>query len=657
MKLYNFLNHKNKGFSIIEILIAMGVLAIAVSSVGIFAAVSSRTVSLSDKQVDASLHVQEYLNALRIMKQDSWREITDATGGGDKSIVFANNRYSIVNGETTYDDDITIGMTVAYAYRDASGNIVSSGGTLDLHTRQVVVTANWTAYNQSRFVDSTVYFSDWNLATLTQTTSTDFNSGTKTNVEVTNLSGGEVRLQSYSWCTPTNGFSLLPRAMPSGVTGVSTITIGDNNNAYLGYTSSGTSNTTLQRYSITDATAPAFPSIALATGITATSVRQTAKSGNYLYVAKSSTGSSGVNSYEMLILDATTLAQVGYYQLSGTNSAIGVKVSGNYAYLLFANNTIRVIDVTTKTGSRPEVDNITLAANGTNIEIVGNNLFVGIAGAGIELQIINIANPANIFVIGTADVSASTVNTIGVSANGNRVIIGGPSYAGGAEIYIVDTTLKTGARPTLGTYELGNGNVRDVVLQDNYMILINTSATGINNYEVVDISNVAAPTRCGQIASNSIGNVNLVSAEPWTSPSGVRYIILANQNTSNAIAIIRGPGVSGSSYASSGDFTSSITDTGTTSSEVYYVDIDATVPINTTLRLQYKIGNTSNLSGAIWQGPGGTAATYYNLVNGTNRIELPASTLARYVSYKAFFTTSNSTVTPVVNSVSFVFQK
>jgi len=103
-----------------------------------------------------------------------------------------------------------------------------------------------------------------------------------------------------------------------------------------------------------------------------------------------------------------------------------------------------------------------------------------------------------------------------------------------------------------------------------------------------------------------------------------------------------------SGYATLGDFTSSTKDsnpavTGTSTWET--LSWNATVPANTTLKFQVAASN-SQFGPFNFVGPGGTAATFFTI--GSSLAQFNA---LRYLQYKAFFTSTDSTVTPTLNDV------
>ncbi|HEV7473379.1 MAG TPA: carboxypeptidase regulatory-like domain-containing protein [Pyrinomonadaceae bacterium] len=109
-------------------------------------------------------------------------------------------------------------------------------------------------------------------------------------------------------------------------------------------------------------------------------------------------------------------------------------------------------------------------------------------------------------------------------------------------------------------------------------------------------------------------------------------------------------------FAASGDIASGVKDSNPAPPSVTRwntLSWTATVPANTTLRFQ--IAGSNNLGGPFnFIGPDGTAGTFfttspstiYNLVNGN-----------RYLKYKAFFTTTDTAVTPTVTDVTVCYNQ
>jgi hypothetical protein len=100
------------------------------------------------------------------------------------------------------------------------------------------------------------------------------------------------------------------------------------------------------------------------------------------------------------------------------------------------------------------------------------------------------------------------------------------------------------------------------------------------------------------------------------------------------------------SYIPSGQFVSSVKDSGGGAVTWNTLSWTATVPANSTLKFQVAASNSS--SGPFnFAGPDGTSATYFT----TSGASLGQFSGMRYLQYQAFFTTTDATVTPSLHDV------
>ena len=110
----------------------------------------------------------------------------------------------------------TISVTITDAERDSNGAIVSSGGSVDESTKKIVTSVSWINPLTSA-VSATSFFTRNKNASYTETLDSQFNNGTLDNVQVTNVSGGEVKLinnNKAKWCSPA--FSTSTIDLPDG---------------------------------------------------------------------------------------------------------------------------------------------------------------------------------------------------------------------------------------------------------------------------------------------------------------------------------------------------------------------------------------------------------------------------------------------------------
>src|SRR3989344_1703741 len=168
-----------KGLSIIELLIAIGLtsLILPVLVAGFFIV---RSNSLHQNQrLHAISYLREAVEAVRIVRDNSWESIS--VNGIYYPVATASSWMLSSGSEIINPYNLTRQIEINDTYRDSSGLIVESGGTLDPSTKKITVTVSWSTPILSS-VSSTLYLTRYHDNTsLIQSTVSDFNAGTTTN--------------------------------------------------------------------------------------------------------------------------------------------------------------------------------------------------------------------------------------------------------------------------------------------------------------------------------------------------------------------------------------------------------------------------------------------------------------------------------------------
>ncbi|MDD5252123.1 MAG: hypothetical protein PHT12_05850 [Patescibacteria group bacterium] len=175
---------KCAAFSIVEALISVAIFGVLAAgtivvmfgplAAGADTAERSRAVFLAEEGVEAA----------RAIRNDSWNSLAVGAHGIRK-----NPRWEFfgANDQTTEGANVfTRVVTVEAVNRSGAlcdGDIVTSGGCLDLRTRKVISTVSWnSAFGiPVKMVESTTYLANWNVYDWRQSTDTDWNAGTLTN--------------------------------------------------------------------------------------------------------------------------------------------------------------------------------------------------------------------------------------------------------------------------------------------------------------------------------------------------------------------------------------------------------------------------------------------------------------------------------------------
>lgn len=638
-----------KGQSLVELLIAIGLATLILPALmtGLSAGRGGR--AQQEQRLEASSYLRETQEAVRSIAQRGWVNIQT---NGTYHPIISNGKFVFSPGTKT-TDGFLVSVVVSDTYRDSSGVIVSIPGVIDPSTKKVVTTVSWnTPYISS--VNATSYYTRYKNDITSDTTLTNFNVGAtnsaSTGIAVTNTAGGEITLGAGGgggdWCAPTLTLGQLDLPKSGVANAISAV----EGQAYVG-TGDNASGVSFANINITTD----YPPVASIEGtFDGYKTNAVFGEGNYFYLA------SDNNSKEIDIVNLTTTPYVesGYFNAPYNQDGNGIFVVGNVGYMT-TGNMFYTFDLSSKTGSRPQLDSlfITVFGQARKIWVKGNYAYVAVDGyASKELSIIDISDPRNIYEIGYADVNGAGGKEVHVNESGTRVYLATSQDSTKREFFIIDATSKNGNRPIIGSYEANGMSPKGVnVVTGNRAILV---GTGAEEYQVINLANESSPVRCG--GRNIDSGINGVASVLQTNGYAYSYIITGD--SSSELKIILGGAGAGNNHTLTGVFESRTFDGG---GEVAWNSFSATtaVPQSTTLRFRVAIKDAVNNSCAgvsfvanDFVGSDGQASSYYPSTGGQLNFENNGSGYenpGRCVRYRAYLDTSDSTQTPVIYDVNF----
>ncbi len=628
---------KNRGQSIVELLVAIAVAAVVIPGIaaGLFAARQGK--AQEQQRLEAVALVHEAHEAVRVARESSWVNV--ATNGTYHPVISTptwalGNGADVVNGYTR-------SITIDAVYRNASGTIVLTGGTLDPSTKKVTIIVAWGTPLPTS-VSEVMYLTRLGNLAYVQTTKAEFDTGTLTNAITTNTAGGEVTLAAggnADWCGPNLSIAAtdLPRQ------GVANAVTAIEGRVFAG-TGENASGVSFANVTVSNTTPPT----AMISG-TFDNFKTNGVFGEtgYAYLA------SDNNAKEVVIIDLNNYdpisgkyAEAGYFDAPGNGNGDSVFVSGTTGYMT-AGDKLYTFDLTSKAGSRPliDTDGVTLAGIGKKIAFVGGYAYIAIVSATTQLQIVDVSNPSNLTVVGEAQLNAQSAVDIFVNQAGTRAYIATAVSPTQPELFILDVTTKTGNHAALGTYNANGMNPKGItVVPGNKAILV---GVGAEEYQAIDIATETSPTHCGGL--NIDTGINGVASVLETDGQAYSYIITGDANSELKI-IEGGPG---GIYSGNGTYESATFEAGMQTAFNRFV-VTTSTPIGTTTQYQFAVADAvaGSCSGAtfVFVGPDGTPATRFTGDgalpfddNGTG-YENPGQCFR----YKVFFSTTDPNYTPIL---------
>lgn len=157
---------KNKGFSLVEVIIALTLFAILAA--GVFDVVTNsyrNFYGTGDKQSIAE-YAQEAIEVVRSIRDNSWQTIENAaTAGGNNGLTKNVSGYWEFSGISNTFGELTRTVAISDVQRDDSDNIVASDGTNDPNTKKVIVTVSGSGIDDYVL---TTYITNWSYKTWEQ---------------------------------------------------------------------------------------------------------------------------------------------------------------------------------------------------------------------------------------------------------------------------------------------------------------------------------------------------------------------------------------------------------------------------------------------------------------------------------------------------------
>lgn len=154
--------HAIKGFGLIEIILVVAVGAGVFLSIEQYLSLSLKATAQNISRVEAMYLAESSLEQARAIRDANWASISGLTPGANyyfAADASSPQKWAAQSG-TKSIGKYTVWITTSQVRRDASDNIVSSGGTIDANTLKITSNVSWTENGAAKQVTLSAYLTN-----------------------------------------------------------------------------------------------------------------------------------------------------------------------------------------------------------------------------------------------------------------------------------------------------------------------------------------------------------------------------------------------------------------------------------------------------------------------------------------------------------------
>lgn len=587
---------KKNGFSLIELVLAMVLLAIVSGAFfSLYFTISSGAANEKNQQ-QAIFYAQEGLEIVKNIKSANFLNLNDGVYGLRQS----GESYALETDLTeTLADFFQRRVTITRVYRNHDGQIEENGSLLDPATKKITVRVAWNEGAEKNVILEE-YLSDWEGITWTQTTVTDFTQGTSVDTQILDsdpnvvADNGKITLSpSLNQLVYSQTVNVLERA--KGVfyqNGIIYVAVKREQGGLCAVDFHDPQNPTLLDCADID------------------------EKGNDVVVVENLAYVGMDDDDGLAIVDVTNPADLHVLAVLETDDNVdALDIQGNHVYMAVKDNKKGLVIANVANPSQPFVSaRVNTGDNGTGITIEGSTAYLL---ADNELRVYDIANVNSPVLRGTA---ALPDTGEGVAVAGDYAyVIGGPGVNN--TLHIVNVA--DPQAPFLATdLDLGASG-EAVVVQDGILyVAVNDNSAGLRTFALNDGLNL---TLREEINIQGKGQDVFATAG---------FVFLAVDTADQGVAVVK---INSEELAVNGEYLSKIHDSGANDTVYKSIGWLAENPPSTALIFQLRSAATvEEIAAAVFVGPDGTPDTYYT--------QFPASILldtgssgSRFLQWKAYF--------------------
>lgn len=454
-----------KGFTIIEVLVAIGLFVLIVGGAVGAVAQAFLVNRLGEEESYANFLASEGLEGVRAIAARDYFNLVNGSYG-----LKTTSGFWEFSGSSETFSKYTRSEIISNVYRDGSGNIVASGGTLDLYTKRVESKVSWNfSPGRPESVSLKSYFSFWqqkicewgNTSALNQVGGLDLPGKiSATDIEIANnvgyVTGGSSSNQGVFFTL--NLSNPINPTISGSITNLSSVVNSVSVSGNFAYLATADLSKTLLVVNVSN---PSSPVIVGSSGVAGGAGLAVATADKFAYLGVAN--NSGPEFYIYDVSNPSSPTVVGTFNAGKDVTAISVK--NNRAYLAVTTtgsgqSSLLVLDV-----SNPQNPvqigsfinpNAPPGAKGTSVVYAGGIVHLTILGSSsVPLYyLLDASDPSNISLLGDLPAQGGMEGINGVDAGSGFALLA--TNKASAAIIIVDITNPNNPTAKI-SYSLGGG--------------------------------------------------------------------------------------------------------------------------------------------------------------------------------------------------------
>jgi hypothetical protein len=155
----NLSNKTQVGFFLVEAVVAT---ALSATVIFFLLGLVQNIVKISQgslERTQASYLLEEGQEAVKTIRDDGWNNISSIGNGVTNYLSWNGTKWVFSSVDSTIDI-FTRTVVLEAVSRDSNSDIVTSGGTVDIRTRKVIITTSWSTSSGTKTEDLVFYIAD-----------------------------------------------------------------------------------------------------------------------------------------------------------------------------------------------------------------------------------------------------------------------------------------------------------------------------------------------------------------------------------------------------------------------------------------------------------------------------------------------------------------